>query len=244
MSAPTVTSIPGDVDSLEIRTGPDTLAGEHERLLRDVRRRAEPVLALVAARAWPEAELRTLTNFLRSVVLRQASDEEVALFPGGAAAPFAELSAEHARLHELTAELDRADPKSCPLPDLGRLVDRLVRVLERHLAQERALLAALPDVPDVVPAAAEVVAGTQTWPVCEGAPVLVLLDTLPQEQAVQLCLERLLRLRPGQSAEVHSGREADLQRICRWLKGFDSSRYGFARLPAGDVCAALQVTRR
>src|SRR5215475_14133154 len=78
------------------------LAGEHALLLRDLRRRVDPVLALIAAQVWPHAELRTLIRFVRTDVLRQTTDEEVLLYPNGAAPPFAELSAEQcapARTH-------------------------------------------------------------------------------------------------------------------------------------------------
>lgn len=226
---------------------PDTrgLAGEHARLLRDVRRRADPVLALLAARSWPQAELHTLTGFLRTAVLRQASDEEAFLYPGDASAAFAELTAEHDRLYALADQLDRADATSCPLAELRRLVDQVLRVLEHHLTQEHAVLAALPKAPETVPAAADLLAGSHTWlPAPDDGPVLILLDTLPEQRAVQMCIERLLRLRPGQSAEIHSSNETDLQRVCAWIHGFDSARYGLARLHSDLSQRPLQVTLR
>src|SRR5581483_5089997 len=80
------------------------LVGDHALLLRSVERRAAPVLALLDARVWPHAELGALLSFLRDRVLRQVSDEEAWMFrSGGSAPPLAELSADHVRLHTLTA---------------------------------------------------------------------------------------------------------------------------------------------
>lgn len=241
MTTPTTTA-PSSPIAPEPQTG--TLAGEHAQLLRDVTRRADSVLALLAARTWPEAELRTLTAFLRTSVLRQASDEEVFLFPHGAAAPFVELTAEHARLYALIAQLDAADPASCPLADLRALVGQMSSALERHLVEEQAVLAALPEAPAVVPSAAELIAGTGAWLPPDGRPVLIMLDVLPEDRAVRLCVERLLRLRPGQRAEIHSGSEAELRRVAGWLRGFDSTRYGITWLHTGLSRPALQVSRR
>ena len=228
----------------EFGVSTSTLAGEHALLLRDVRRRAAPVLALTAARSWPDAEVRTLTRFLRTAVLRQVSDEEAFLYPSDRSAPFAELSAEHVQLHSLTDQLDQADATSCPLEELRELVEQILRVLEHHLVQEQALLAALPHAPGDVPAAADLVAGTRSWAPPDDAPALILFDTLPAERAVQICVERLLRLRPGQSAEIRARREHDVQRVCRWVHGFDSSGFGIAWQSSSADHAAVRVTRR
>lgn len=229
-------------------TGPEpdsrSLAGEHVRLLRDVQRRADSVLALLAARSWPEAELRTLTGFLRTAVLRQASDEEVLLYPAGASAGVTELAAEHAQLYALADQLDRADASSCTLAELRELLAQLTRVLEHHLIQEHAVLAALTEAPATVPAVATLAAGSKTWLPRHDRPVLIMLDALPSQQAVQMCIERLLRLRPGQSAEIHSSNETDLQQVCGWIHSFDSARYGLTRLDTELSQRPLQVTRR
>ncbi|MEO6887346.1 MAG: hemerythrin domain-containing protein [Jatrophihabitantaceae bacterium] len=221
-----------------------TLAGEHALLLRDCRRRVAPILTLAAARSWPEAELRGLTGFLRTAVLRQASDEEVLLYPNGAAAPFAELSTEHVQLYGLIDQLDQLERASCPLTELARLVNQTLTVLEHHLISEQAVLAELPDAPEVVPAAADLATGTQDWLPAGDEPVLILLDVLPPQRATQLCIERLLRLRPGQSAQIHSDQEADLQRVCRWMHSFDSADYGISRVQIGLTPAPLQIICR
>jgi hypothetical protein len=136
-----------------------TLASEHEQLLRDVRRRAVPILALVEARTWPAAELETLLAFVRTHVLRQLAAEEELLFPAGvAAAPLAELSADHVRLHEITEDLQRVSLAPCPLHELSVLVIDLVATLGHHLLEEEVVLAALADVEHELPSIAELTA--------------------------------------------------------------------------------------
>jgi hypothetical protein len=244
MPAHTVTRTQRPVPAvLNAETDTRTLAGEHALLLRDVRRRTAPVLALIAARTWPEAELRTLTRFLHSAVLKQASDEEVAPYPTDAAAPIAELSAEHVALYTLTDRLDQADAASCPLPELAQLVNHMLAVLERHLIAERTLLAALPDAGTDMPGAAALLAGDPDLLPASDEQVLILLDALPPEQAAQMCIERLLRLRPGQAAEIHSSQQADLQRVGQWIHSFDSTRYETSPAATG-LGPSLHVTAR
>lgn len=215
-----------------------SLADEHRALLRDVRRRADAALTLIDARVWPEAEVDTLVRFLRTRVLRQASDEEVLLYPRGASAPLAELSDDHVRLHELTERLGRADARSCPLADLRALVELVLAVLQRHLAAEQALLAALPDVPSDPPATTS--AGS--WLPTSDEPVYLTLTA--DDDATDLCVERLVRLRPGEHAVVRSDRSATLERVCRWLHRFDPTGYGLQRRDPHDNLSELLVTRR
>ena len=163
MTTPAAASTRRRSPAADLESATRTLAGEHALLLRDVRRRAAPVLALLETRSWPHAELHTLTGFLRTAVLRQASDEEALLYPSGASAPFAELAAEHVQLYTFTEQLDQADERPGSVAELRELIDQLLRVLEHHLIHEQALLAALPEAPDHVPAAADLVAGAQTW---------------------------------------------------------------------------------
>jgi hemerythrin-like domain-containing protein len=121
-----------------------TLLEQHQGLLRDVRRRAGTVLAVLEARAWPHAELATLTGYLRPALRRQVADEEASLFPDDAsAAPFAELSAEHARLYTLTSRLEQVLERRCAPQELRRLVGDLLDTLHRHVAEEERVLATL-----------------------------------------------------------------------------------------------------
>ena len=211
-----------------------TLAGEHARLMRDLTRHTEPVSALLGARTWPHAELGTLTTFLRTAVLRQVSDEEVHLFPHDSSAPpFAELSADHVRLHALTARLEQVRVQPCPPTVLRAIIDELLTTLRRHQADELAVFAALPDTDDEVPAVAELTAADRGWLPTDDAPLLIEVDRLPADQASELCIERLLRLRAGQRAELHAHDDRLLWSVGRWLRDFDAARFALVRVTAG-----------
>ena len=224
-------------------TSGHTLAGEHARLLRDVERRAAPVLALLDARAWPHAELGTLTELLRAEVLRQVSDEEVHLYPPDSSVPpFIELSADHARLYGLTAQLESIQAQPRPPAELRALVTELVDTLRRHLADEQQLLAALADARGEVPSVADLVAADRAW-LPEDTPVRIALDELPGDQAVELAIGRLLRLEPGQTAELHARDGWHLRAVCRWLHDFDAERFGVGYTAAGQD-RLLRITCR
>lgn len=236
-----MTSIVGDLSATRGRErSARTLAGEHFGLLRDVRRRADAVTALLDVRVWPHAELGTLIEFLRSTVLRQASDEEVLIYPNDCyGGPFAELSADHARLYALTAHLERAHAERCPLGELRNLVAELIDTLHRHLTAEHDVFEALASL-DAAPTAEDAAGGVEG----DDEPVTIRLDDLPDELAVQMCIERLLRLAPGRRAEVHAGSRLHLRAIGDWLRDFDAARYGLARRATADGESMLEVTCR
>lgn len=91
-----------------------TVTAEPTILLRDVRRRAAPVLALVAARCWPGAELRVLARYLRATALCQVADEP---------------AAEQGNLVEHTERLEKAGATTCPLRELSGLVEATLSLL-------------------------------------------------------------------------------------------------------------------
>lgn len=222
----------------------DTLAGEHARLMRDVERRAAPVLSLLNARVWPHAELGALTSFLRTTLLRQISDEEVHLLPHDASVPpFAGLGTDHIRLRKLTTQLQKAQTGPCSPTELRRLVDELLDTLRRHLADERQVLAAQRAADAEVPAVAWLAAANQAWLPDDTSPVRIDLDALPAHQAGELCIERLLRLDPGQCAEVRARDKLLLQAVRRWLHDFDTARFGLDQVSAGQD-HLLRVTCR
>jgi hypothetical protein len=166
-----------------------TLARQHRTLLRDVRRRATPILTLLDARTWPAAELDTLTRFLRNSVLRQVPDEEQFLFPGDhATAPFVELSKSHLRLQKVTRQLEQASVAPAPLVALVALIEELLGTLERHLNDERVVFTALFGVSPDLPGTAVLANGRSAWMRSPGE-ILIVLDRLPAEQAVQLSIE-------------------------------------------------------
>jgi hypothetical protein len=173
------------------------LADDHALLLRGVQRRAASVVALAAARAWPYAELDTLTGFLRTAVLPHAIDAVDRLDPDGVAAPFTQLRAEHAHIYALTEQLEHVDATTCTLPELRRLVDDL----EHHMIKEHAVLAAmlaLYDVPCVA----------HPNPCAPEQPLLILIDALREDHTVQL---RIQRLHPGQPAKIHASHDNGLK---------------------------------
>lgn len=223
---------------------PPSLFDEHLELLRDVQRRADAAIALLDAHAWPGAEVDTLARYLHTAVLRQASDEEVLLYPRGACAPLAELSEDHVRLHQLTRQLEQADVRLCSQPELRALIHLVLTVLERHLASEQAVLASLLDVPSAPPSTASAATSTSSWLPVTGDPVYLKIGPESSEDAVDLCIERLLRLRPQEWALVRSGQVSALNQVCRWLRTFDAEGYGVERLGEDGAGAGLRVTRR
>jgi hypothetical protein len=110
------------------------------------------------------------------------------------------------------------------------------------LADEQRVLAALAVAGSEVPAVAYLAAANQAW-LPGDSPVRIDLDTLPINQATELCLERVLRLAPGQTAEVHAGDKLVLQAVGRWLRHFDAARFGLDQMTAGQV-HLLRVTCR
>ena len=238
-----LTTAVSPIDSSAARPDSDpvsaTLSGEHARLVRDLRRRVDPLFALMERHVWPDAELRTLSGFLRAVVLRQASDEEALLFPSGTAVPVIELTAAHARLHLLTAQLEQADATTCSLARLKSLVEELLTVFETHLRDEEAVLSALPDTGGAVPGVAAL---DEPWRAATSGPVVISLAAFPDELAVRSCIERILRLQPGQTADIYAVSECDLHQIEQWIARFDSAQYGLAFSPTGQL--VLRVTRR
>jgi hypothetical protein len=207
------------------------LADDHAELVKDVEHRAAPVLALVDAHVWPHAELATLAGFLRASLLRQLSDEESGLYPHDATeTPFAELSAAHGRLYALTHRLCRAGEQRCPLPELRLLIDDLLTTLRQHVAEEQEVLATL--------------ALRNPEPPADEGPVVIRLDALPTSVAEQLCLERLLRLRPGDRAEVYSGNSTHLRDLRAWLHEFDAAGFAVGSATTRDGGVRLQVACR
>jgi len=108
---------------------PETCRCCHDReLLVGVHDRAKSVLALLAARAWPGAELHTLTSFLRVSVL-QESCGDAATIPVN----------DREILQTLVERLDTAEPAACPRPQLRRMVEELLRLLDHHTSSRRTL---------------------------------------------------------------------------------------------------------
>lgn len=95
-----------------------TILADRRALIRDVDRRALPVLALLDRRVWPYAELGTLTVFVRDKVLIPASSG-------------------HARLRALTVQLERARSEPCAPDQVRSLVDELSATLREQMPEEQ-----------------------------------------------------------------------------------------------------------
>jgi uncharacterized protein (DUF2249 family) len=218
------------------------LAGEHALLLRQVAVRAEALLAVVAAGRWPAAELEALVGYLRAEILRQTADEEILLFPArGAPRGVARLARGHVRLREEIETLERAagDEGNSPAM-IARATRELLGQLERHLAEEDAVLAASGG-PGSVPATTRLGRPSHEWyPLTEGR--VIELDALPPDQAVEAAARRLMRLRRDEHVEIRSGR--DPVRVWQRIDELAPGRYGFIYLEDGPDRWRVQVTRR
>lgn len=218
------------------------LASEHALLLRQVTARAEAVLAVAAAGRWPAAELEALVGYLRAEILRQATDEEILLFPARGASPgLARLARGHVRLRAGIETLERAAGEAGESPvKIASATRELLRQLERHLAEEDAVLADSGG-PGSVPATTQLGRPPHEWyPLTEGR--VIELDALPPDQAVEAAARRLMRLRHDERVEMRSGRDPVLvwQRIDELAPG----RYGFTYVEDGPDRWRVQVTRR
>lgn len=209
-----------------------TLGDQHAMLLQQVAARADEVLSACAAGRWPDSQVRQLVAYLRAELLVHAAAEERALFPGDLSTPgFDQLGLDHARLHELT-EAIAAAATNRSTATVAFLVRDLLDVLERHVDAEERLLGHAPALADI---------GQRSGAALTEGPVIN-LDLLPCDHAMDLLIDRLLRLRPGQGVEIHSSRNLDLV----WLRmnRIDPGGYGFAYLQDGPDRWWAQVMRR
>ncbi|MHB1595508.1 MAG: hemerythrin domain-containing protein [Streptosporangiaceae bacterium] len=144
---------------------PLTLAEEHVLLLWQVAARAEELLTATAHGRWAGAELAALVGYARAEVLRQASDEEMLLFPAAPARKVAGLARDHARLRFAAEVLARAADGEQPMsPEQVAILARdFVVQLEHHLQAEENLLASGPAAQQGVPGTAELGGHRHEW---------------------------------------------------------------------------------
>lgn len=74
--------------------------------------------------------------------------------------------------------------------------------------------------------------------------LLILLDALPDDEAVQRCIEQVLQLHPGESADIYASDDAELKQVCRWMHGFDSLAYGLCHTQESATRSKLRITHR
>ncbi|HET9967309.1 MAG TPA: hemerythrin domain-containing protein, partial [Streptosporangiaceae bacterium] len=221
---------------------PLTLAEEHVLLLWQVTARADELLTAVARGRWPRAELAALAGYARAEVLRQASDEEMLLFPAASAREATGLARDHARLRAAADLLARAAAGEQPmsLRQVAVAARDFVALLDRHLRAEDSLLAS-GRAPRGVPGTVTLGGRPHEWyPLTEG-PV-VDLDALPKDQAVAAAVDRLLRMRHGEQVELQSGTE--LNPVWREVSELSPDGYRFTVVQDGPPRWRMQVTRR
>jgi uncharacterized protein (DUF2249 family)/antitoxin (DNA-binding transcriptional repressor) of toxin-antitoxin stability system len=224
------------------RSRPLTLAEEHMLLLRQVRARAEELVAAVAAGRWPGAELAALAGYAQAEVLRQVSEEEALLFPGAPAPQATGLARDHVRLRYAAELLERAaaGEQSIYPGTLAAVARDFVTQLERHLRSEESQLASL-RAPSDLPGTAALGGHPHDWyPLTEGA--VVDLDALPAGQEVAAAIDRLLRLRLGEQIELQAS--MDLEPVWRETSRLSPDSYQFVSLQDGPDRWRMQVSRR
>jgi uncharacterized protein (DUF2249 family) len=182
-------------------------------------------------------------DYLRYEVLDQAVAEERLLFPtarqGSAAGPVHRLAVDHMHIRDVIdrlAALATNDEHENEPPILVDLLDGLDELLVTHMATEEAVLAGGTGVESL-----RRPFRCHLWfPVTEG-PELD-LDDLPQEYAHRAALERLSRLRPGESVLVSSSDE--LQGLWILLSRGWPDEFGWTYLDEGPTLWRAEITRR
>jgi uncharacterized protein (DUF2249 family) len=222
---------------------PARLTGQDAQLLEQVAIRVADLVKASTAGRWPARELQGLVGYLQAEVLRQAEDEEGALFPAQHTLEgFARLARDHVRLRAGIEALAQASAGegACSHAQLAATAQDVLAQLKRHLtAKERALMAA------VTPGTESALTGAarrrhEWYPLTEG-PVAD-LDALPPGEMTDAAVDRLLRLRRGEQVELRSGR--DPAAIWRRMDELYSAGYGFVYLQDGPDRWRMQVTRR
>jgi uncharacterized protein (DUF2249 family)/hemerythrin-like domain-containing protein len=232
-----------DVRSPHDGRGQRSLVEEHAVLLDEVRRRHGAVLVALNAGRWPRAELAALVAYLRYEVLDQAATEERLLFP--AARPGSTddrvhgLAVEHGRIRDVTdrlADLAGVDDALGAREPLVDLLDGLDGLLETHMRTEQSVLTAAPGVESL-----RWPFRCHLWfPITEGPEFD--LDDLPRASAHSAALDRLSRLRPGESVLVCC--QDDLQSLWVALSRAHPGEFGWVCLDEGPAVWRARITRR
>jgi uncharacterized protein (DUF2249 family) len=222
---------------------PARLTGQDAQLLEQVAIRVGDLVKASGAGRWPARELQALVGYLQAEVLRQAEDEEGALFPAHHRPEgSARLARDHVRLRAGIEALAQAaaGEGACSHAQLAAAAQDVLAQLKRHLtAEDRLLMAAVPL--GTEPALTGAARRRHEWyPLTEG-PVAD-LDALPSGEVTDAAVDRLLRLRCGEQVELRSGR--DPAAIWRRMDELCSGGYGFVYLQDGPDRWRVQVTRR
>jgi uncharacterized protein (DUF2249 family) len=181
-------------------------------------------------------------GYLQAEVLRQAEDEEGTVFPAHHTPEGSGwLARDHVRLRAGIEALAQAaaGERTCSHVQLAASAQDVLAQLKRHLTAKERLLMAVP--PGTEPALTAAPRRRHEWyPLTEG-PVAD-LDALPPGEMTDAAVDRLLRLRRGEQAELRCGR--DPAAIWRRMDELCSGGYGFVYPQDGPERWQVQVTRR
>jgi uncharacterized protein (DUF2249 family) len=201
------------------------------------------VLAGLDDGRWPDRELAALVAYLRYEVIDQAVTEERLLFPlaraYGTDRHLDALAVDHVRIRDGTdqlAGLIAADGPQRTRDTLVAVLGGLEDLLESHMRTEQSVLPTATGVESV-----RRPFRCHLWfPITEGPDID--LDDLPAESTHAAALERLSRLRPGESVTV--GRSEDLGSLWTALSRGHPDDFAWACLEEGPVHWRARVTRR
>lgn len=227
----------------ETAGGAATLAEEHAQLLSEVTARAEILLREAAEDRWPILPLRELVDYLHLEVLQQVVDEEWLLFRSAYHAPdeLARLRRQHLELRLAIDVLAQAAAGGSDLSpqQLAAITQDLLVWLEEHLAAEEKVLAVAGEPP---PRATTSLGGHphEWYALTRGS--MIDLDALPSGPGFDAVLERLVRMKPGETVELRAGIDPGplWQRLCR----ADPGGYGIGLLQNGPTQWRVEVTCR
>jgi uncharacterized protein (DUF2249 family) len=219
-----------------------TLAEEHEQLMTEVSRRAGVVLSETEDGRWPILALRELVDYLHLEVLQQVVDEEWLLFRSASHAPdeLAGLRRDHLELRlaiDVLAQAAAGGGEMSPQQLAVTTQDLLAR-LEQHLAAEEKVLAAAGELPR---ATASLGGHPHEWYALTQGPVID-LDALPAGPGFDAVLDRLVRMKPGETVELRAG--IDLGPMWQQLCRADPGGYGIALLQNGPTRWRVEITCR
>jgi uncharacterized protein (DUF2249 family) len=237
----------GEIDQAPLRQhhagGRRSLAEEHAILVHEVRLRHRAVLGGLDDARWPDRELAALVAYLRYEVLDQAVTEERLLFPltreRGTGSQVHGLAVDHVRIRDVTdqlAGLVATDGPPREATTLVDLLDGLEELLETHMWTEQWVLSPATGVESV-----RRPFRCHLWfPITEGPDID--LDRLPAEVAHAAALERLSRLRPGESVTIRCS--TDLQSLWRALSRGQPEEFAWACLDEGPANWRAEIMRR
>jgi uncharacterized protein (DUF2249 family) len=231
------------IDLMKTRGSNETLErvdGENSELLWQAAARAEALLADLEEQRPTESDLAGLLGYVREVVLARITDEERTVLPTLQQAPgdhpeLAQLHQEHLHLRSDIDDLAAAAQQDHAPADLASIVRRLIARLEGHLASEATILTARGYI-----APGEWATAGHWFCLTEG-PVIE-MDQLKPHEAQAAVLNRLARMRPDESLELHWA--TNPQDLWQRLQRRDPGGYGWQATETSAGSWSVEVSRR